>query len=238
MDILKNDWLTDGLIDFEFKKYTVLAYLKTVKENFRRNQLFPFLSDLVFHYNNLMTVRSNKELIYENFPKTISRADFKKLKITYKTIVKDDDLMIEIEDIISYTIPQFENTLNEGKEIYEFIESNVSITTVGVTPIYSKEGYLMLNQGKSREVNIYRYKISIFQGSDEEYRGINTEFLLQSCYSLTHPFEKIKLDLIRLFKEMPNPATFLVRSNFTVPVSHTLLPVAKRILIKEISKAA
>jgi len=69
MDIIKNDWLTDELIDLEFKKYTVLAYLKTVQEYFRRNQLFPFLSDLVFHYNNLITVRSNKELIYDNLSK-------------------------------------------------------------------------------------------------------------------------------------------------------------------------
>ncbi len=238
MDELKKDWLTDGLIDFEYKKYMVLAYLKTVKENFRKNQLFPFLSDLVFHYNNIWTVKSNKKLIYENFSKTISKADFRKLKITYRKIVKDDDLMSEIEEIISYTIPQFEYTLSEGKEIYDFIESNVTLSPVGLTPIYSKEGYLMINQGESRDVNVYRYKVSIFFNQEEEYRGIHTEYLMQSSYSITRPFENIKLELIRQFKELPNPATFLVRSSFVVPISQTLLPVAKRMLIKELSQEA
>ncbi len=238
MDILKTDWLTDGLIDFEFKKYTVLAYLKTVKDHFRKNQLFPFLSDLVFHYNNLMTVKSEKSLIYENFPKTITKADFKKLKITYKKIVEDDEFMREIEDIISYTLPQFEYTLSEGKEIYEFIESNVTLSPIGLTPIYSKEGYLIINQGESRDVNVYRYDVSIIYSQEEEFRGIHTEYLMQSVYSITRTFEKIKLELIKLFKELPNPATFLVRSEMVVPVTQTLLPVAKRMLIKELSKNA
>lgn len=238
MEKLKNDWLTDGLIDFEYKKYILQAYLKTVKESFRKNQLFPFMSDLVFHYNNLMTVKSNKELIYENFPKTISKADFRRLRITYKKIVRDDGLMSEIEEIISYSIPQFELTLNEGKEIYEFIESNISLTSVGLLPIYSKEGYLMINQGESRDVTVYRYQVSIFHSEDEEFKAINTQFLNQSTYSLTRSFENIKLELIRQFKELPNPATFLVRSSFAVPLSQTLLPVAKRMLIKEISTAA
>ncbi|MEQ9423274.1 MAG: hypothetical protein RJQ09_02565 [Cyclobacteriaceae bacterium] len=238
MENLKNDWLTNGLIDFEYKKYVLLAYLKTVKQNFRKNQLFPYLSDLVFHYTNLKTVKENKKLIYENFPKTISKADFKKLKITYKKIVKDDDLMSSIEEIISYAVPQFECTLNEGKEIYEFIESNLSISPIGVSPIYSKEGYLMLNQGDKKDVNVYKYQVSIFQSEAEEFRGIHTEFLMHSEYSISHTFESIKLELIKQFKELPNPATFLVRSNFVIPIPQTLLPVAKRLLIREISKAA
>ncbi len=238
MDILKADWLTDGLIDFEYKKYTVLAYLKTVKGNFRKNQLFPFLSDLVFHYNNLMTVKNQKNLIYDNFPKTITKADFKKLKITYKKIVEDDDLMREIEDIISYTAPQFEYTLSEGKEIYEFIESNVTLTPIGLTPIYSKEGYLIFNQGESKNVNVYRYQVSIFFSKDEEFKGVHTKYLMESSYSITRPFEAIKLELIKQFKELPNPASFLVRSSMVVPMSQTLVPLAKRLLVKELSQNA
>ena len=238
MDILKENWLTDGLIDFEFKKYTVLAYLKNIKSHFRKNQLFPFLSDLVLHYNNLTTVRNNKELIYESFPKQISRADFKKLKITYKKIVKDDDLMNEIEDIISYALPQFEYTLSEGKEIYEFIESNVTLSPVGLTPIYSKEGYLMINQGESKDVNVYKYQMAVFYNQDDEYKAIHTQHLMESSYSITRTFESIKLELIRQFKELPNPATFLVKSDLVIPINQTLLPLAKRLLIKELSQAA
>ena len=66
MEQLKVDWLTDGLIDFEYKKYVLLAYLKNVRANFDDKKLYPFMSDMVFHYQNLMTIKSNKSLLYEN----------------------------------------------------------------------------------------------------------------------------------------------------------------------------
>jgi hypothetical protein len=42
MEKLKENWLTEGLIDFEYKKYVLLAYLKSVKESFSRVELYPF----------------------------------------------------------------------------------------------------------------------------------------------------------------------------------------------------
>ena len=66
MTELSKDWLTQGLIDFEYKKYILLAYLKNVRQNFQGQILYPFLSDLVFHYRNLLSIRENKQLIYEN----------------------------------------------------------------------------------------------------------------------------------------------------------------------------
>ena len=63
MDQLKENWLTEGLVDFEYKKYLLLAYLKKVKESFTRMELYPFLSDLVFHHRNLMAIKENKAMI-------------------------------------------------------------------------------------------------------------------------------------------------------------------------------
>ena len=60
MDSLKHDWLTEGLIDYEYKKYVLLAYLKDVSRRFNQSELYPFMSDLVFHYRNLIKVRESK----------------------------------------------------------------------------------------------------------------------------------------------------------------------------------
>ena len=76
MEQLKHDWLTEGLIDFEYKKYILLAYLKDIRKRFDVNQLYPFMSDLVFHYRNILKVKESKKLMYENFPETLSKADF------------------------------------------------------------------------------------------------------------------------------------------------------------------
>ena len=81
MMLLNENWLTQGLMDLEYKKYILLAYMNEVKQNFGTRRLYPFLSDLVFHYNNLKTLKENKKLIFQNFPKEISKADFEKLEI-------------------------------------------------------------------------------------------------------------------------------------------------------------
>jgi len=77
MEHLKDNWLTEGLIDFEYKKYQLLGYLKRVKESFYRVELYPFLSDLVFHYRNLMTLRENKLMTGESFPKELATLVYK-----------------------------------------------------------------------------------------------------------------------------------------------------------------
>jgi len=87
MEKLSKDWLTQGLIDFEYKKYLLLAYLQTVKNSFDRIELYPFMADLVFHYRNLLAVKENKALIRESFPKEISLEEFKKLELSYKQLV-------------------------------------------------------------------------------------------------------------------------------------------------------
>jgi len=167
---LKQNWLTDGLIDFEYKKYVLLAYLNEVKENFDLQKLYPFLSDLVFHYQNLQLLKNNKKILYENFPKSLTKADFKKLKLSYKLVIEDDKMMKELEEIVGYSLPLFQNALNEGKDIYEYVESKVEITPIGVTPIYADEGYMLVDQKDESLLMIYRYQITVFENSKDRYR--------------------------------------------------------------------
>jgi hypothetical protein len=236
MKELNKNWITEGLIDFEYKKYMLLGYLQTVKESFNERKLYPFLSDLLFHYKNLLSIKENKQLIHENFPKEISRADFEKLEIIYKQLVEDDKIMSEIEDIISYSLPKLKQQVIDGKDIYEEIEHHLSISPVGISPLYPDEGYLFFYMA-DRETRIYEYQMTIFESSDEKYRGIHTNFLEAFTKGIGITFESIKLDLVRKYKKLPNPATFLVDTKIHVPFDESLLPIAKRLLVKQISKA-
>jgi hypothetical protein len=238
MDKLPNDWLTQGLIDFEYKKYVLLAYLQNVKKSFNQVQLYPFLGDLVFHYRNLIAVKENQKLIRESFPKEISVEDFQKLELTYRKLIEDDSVMAELESIIEFAIPQIKDSLNEGSVIYEYVESNCEISPVGVTPLYANEGYLFVTQPPEKETNVYRYQVSIFNDSQEQLRSLNTQFVDRVEKSLLNTYERIKLDLIRRYQDLPNPATYLILSRMKFPLTETLMPVAKRLFVKHISKAA
>jgi len=236
MENLKDNWLTDGLIDFEYKKYVLLAYLKNVKDSFQRLELYPFLSDLVFHYRNLVSLRENKLLINESFPKALSAEGLKNLEINYRKIIEDDAVMQEIESIMSYALPQLKASLDEGSFIYEYVESKCEIAPVGITALYNHEGYLFVTQPPETETNIYRYSMTIFRQSVEPMRGIETTFVETSEKSLSLTYENLKLKLIRQFKALPNPAAYVVVSKLKFPFSQTLMPVAKRLLVREISK--
>ncbi len=238
MDRLKDNWLTDGLIDFEYKKYQLLAYFKEVKSSFSRVELYPFLSDLVFHYRNLISLKENHSLIRDSFPKELSPEGLKNLEVNYKRIIEDDLIMQEIESIMEYALPHFKSSLDEGSYIYEFVESKCEISPVGLTSLYANEGYLFVTQPPEKETHVYRYQATIFEQSTEMMRGIHTRFMLTAERSLSSTYENLKLSLIRQYSELPNPSVYLVLSKLKFPFDQTLMPVAKRLLVKQISKAA
>jgi len=235
MDKLSKDWLTQGLIDFEYKKYVLMAYLQTVKGSFGKVELYPFLADLVLHYRNLLALKENKALIRESFPKELSLEEFKKLEISYREMIEDDSVMCELESIINFALPQIKDSLQEGSVIYEYVESQCEISPVGVTPLYAKEGYLFVTQPPEKETNIYRYQMSIFEGSQEQLRSLNTEFVERVEKNPSNTYERLKLDLIKKFKDLPNPAAYLILARMKFPFVETLMPVAKRLFVKHIS---
>lgn len=238
MEKLSKDWLTQGLIDFEYKKYVLLAYLQTVKKSFGKVELYPFLADLVFHYRNLVAVKENKVLIREAFPKELSLEEIKKLELSYRELVEDDRIMNELESIIDFALPHIKSSLQEGTVIYEYVESNLEISPVGVTPLYANEGYLFVTQPPEKETNVYRYQVSIFEDSKEQLRSLNTQFVESVNKNMLNTYERIKLDLIKKYKDLPNPAAFLMLSKLKVPFTETLMPVAKRLFVKHISQTA
>lgn len=237
MESLKDNWLTDGLIDFEYKKYVLLAYLKEVKASFNRVELYPFLSDLVFHYRNLLTLKENKALIHECFPKEITPESIKNLELNYKRIIEDDLVMQELESIMEYALPKFKSSLDEGSFIYDYVESKCEFSPVGLSSLYTQEGYLFVAQPPEKETHIYRYQVSIFEQSNEMMRGIHTHHIMTTERTLSNTYENIKLNLIKQYTELPNPSAYLVVSKLKFPFNQTLMPVAKRLLVKHLSDA-
>jgi hypothetical protein len=101
MKALSETWFADGYIDFELKKYTLLAYLQEVNKYFNQNKLYPQLADVIFHYHNLVAFRENKKFLQEQFPKKLTGVQLEKLQTLYEQIIQDDELMQELEEIIN-----------------------------------------------------------------------------------------------------------------------------------------
>jgi hypothetical protein len=231
---LPQNWLTDGLIDFEYKKWILLAYLQEVQRSFDRQALYPELSDLIEHYRNLTKLHENKLRLKGSMPKKLTGADLQQLKLFYESLVQDDELMQELDAIVSFSIPKIKQALDQGKNVYEWVESQVSLTPIGIYPLYQREGYLLVQERQKVEACIYRYDVQVFQQEGERYGGINLEFLEQQPITLMNTYERIKLDLVKRYRDLPNPATFLLVAGLECPFEETLLPVAKRQLVRKV----
>ena len=125
MQSLSKNWITESHIDFEYKKYMLLAYLQHVSENFEDQRLYPYLADLIEHYRNILLFRDSKKNLLEQFPAQLKGADFESFKLVYEKLTDDDSLMKEIESIVEFSIPQMQSYLKEGKKLYDFIEEHL-----------------------------------------------------------------------------------------------------------------
>jgi hypothetical protein len=235
MKQLSETWFAEGYIDFELKKYTLLAYLKAISKHFDENKLYPQLADLIFHYNNIVAFRENKKYLQEQFPKKLTGIQIEKLQVLYEQMIEDGELMQELEEIISFAAGKMKVTISSGTEIYEFVEENMSISPVGLLPLDVQEGYFFLRAGNTKNTRVYQYRLSIFDKHDERYRSIKTSFVDTLQRSMIYTYENMKSELIKKRQEMPNPAVYCIETELSFPVEETLLPIAKRSLVKYIS---
>lgn len=238
MKTLSETWFADGYIDFELKKYTLLAYLQEINKYFNQNKLYPQLADIIFHYNNLSAFRENKKFLQEQFPKKLSGVQIEKLQVLYEQMIDDDELMKELEEIITYSAGKMKKAIINGTEIYEFVEDKLTIFPVGLVPLDNVEGYFFLSEGTYSSTRVYRYRLSFFEKHDEQYRSIRTEYIDSWERNMVNTYENIKAELLKISTAFPNPAVYSIETPLKFPVEETLLPVAKRSLVRYISKAA
>ena len=232
MKQLSETWFAEGYIDFELKKYTLLAYLKEISSYFDQNRLYPQLSDLIFHYNNIVAFRENKKYLQEQFPKKLTGIQIEKLQLLYEQMIEDSELMQELEDIINYSADEMKTTISNGAEIYEFVEQNLTISPVGLVPLDSQEGYFFLSAGNSKATRVYHYRLSFFEKHDERFRSMKTSYIDLLQRSIVNSYENIKYNLIKTRSELSNPAVYCIETELQFPVEETLLPIAKRSLVK------
>jgi hypothetical protein len=236
MKTLNKNWITEKLIDFEYKQYILLAYLSEVEKAFEKKQLYPYFAELIEHYKNAKLIKEQQSALAESFPKKLLGFNKETLQPEFEQLINDNSLMQEIIQIVEFSIPKFEYYLNEGKKIYDFIESHTQITPVGVIPLNNDFGYVLLKDASSKTV-VYSYEISLFENADEKYRGVYTKYVSTFTKSINNNFEQIKSQLLKEYRNWPNPATYAIETDLKIPFLETFLPIAKRLLVKTVQTA-
>jgi hypothetical protein len=155
--------------------------------------------------------------------------------LQYHSLVGEDDRLAEVEDIVEYALPRVKKLLEEGREIFNFIDDCIEIGEVGLMPLHHDEGYFLLRGGNSKEVKAYQYRVTVFEQANERFRSIRSEFVGEFAFGLANSYQSIKLDLIRNRRKMPNPATFFICSRLEFPEEESLVPVARRKFMRHLA---
>jgi hypothetical protein len=233
--MLSETWFIEGYVDFELQKYRLLAYLQEVNKYFNQTKLYPQLSDIIFHYNNLVSFRDNKKLLQDNFPKQLNQVNMQNLELVYEQMLQDSEVMQELEHITNFALSTMKGTIDNGTEIYELIEKQLRIEPVGIMPLYKNEGYMLLRYGTYTEIRAYFYTVTLFEHKDARYKGVKIDYIDKWEKTIANTYEHIKQDIIKMIRTHPNPAVFSIESPLSVPLQETLLPIAKRALIRHIT---
>ena len=238
MEQLAKTWITDGVLDPEYKRYIMLAYLQTVGLAFRENKLYPKLAEVIAHHEQLLRFRQSHDAMQAVFPQQITGVNVQEQRLDTIPLLNDSPELRQIREIVDTAIPAFEQVLHEGKSIYDFVETHLHIEPVGISPLYKLEGYVLLHDGHAKDVSIYRYKLSRVTRSDGKYSTLQTDFIGRQRKTLEVTFEAIKHRLIADHPELPNPACFRVQTDLKFPLIETYLPVSKRLLLQQLLQAA
>jgi hypothetical protein len=217
--------------DFERTQYEILGALRSVREEFARNKVYPFLAELVDLHSTLVTIQRATDDIRRALPNRIKSIDWEKKEVIYEQVELADEDAALVEELIEWAVPHIRETIEEGTTIYEFVEENMSVESVGLIPSYVEEGYLFVPEHSADQMHVIRYAVSLFTGPDRRYRSLKTTLVdsLPVDTVRTTP-ETVKLDLIET-GDLPNPATYFFDTDLDFPFEDTIFPIAKRKLL-------
>lgn len=237
MQPLSLELFTGAVDDVERTQYQILGGLKRARTAFEERRVYPYLGRLAELYGALVTVLKRTEAFRTPETGQITGLDWEKKVLTYEWPELEDTEMAVVEDLIRWALPHIREAIEEGRSVYEHVEDNMEIETVGIVPSYLQEGYLMVPEREADQLHVLRYQLSIIQEEGEKHRALRTIHLktVEQKGVDVHPSD-VKLNLLEERRDLPNPATYFSNTALDVPYTETLLPVVKRRLIRHLSK--
>lgn len=233
---LSLDLFTQVHSDVEKRQYRIMAALKEIADDYRRNRIYPHLAHLAGLHNTLEDIRTRLADLRSKFPKRIKKIDFVNREIEHEIVFVDGSDVAKVEELIEWALPLIKARIEEGKTIYEYVDEEIRISEVGIVPHYRDEGYFFVPDNEEARLVLFQYEMSIFHSAEDRYRSLKTRFLkeVEQDRVLLSP-NSIKLELIRERRELPNPATYEFQTELQFPFRETIFPVVKRKLMQQLS---
>lgn len=220
--------------DLELSKYKVLSILGRYSNALHKNKLYPALAELISIKNELDLLVEQMSLFDAEFVLNLNFADFSEDIPLSNPVQYDEDSLTKVTEFIKWALPEIDKAIDEGKAIFDFVDENIQLHEVGIMPVYKNEGYFFIPDVKHDLMKIYRFEMSLFSTEENPLRTLKSK--LVDLISLQAPETKspyeLKHGLVKKFTDLPNPSCFSFETDIDFPFVETILPVAKRKLVR------
>lgn len=235
MAALDLEMFTNGAKNPQQAQIDIVAALGSITNAFRKNRLYPGLAEMIELTSALETVRSNRAQYDGNLPRRLSGVDLENKSLQFESIYADPEFIGQMFALVDWAVPHLQVVTDEGVTMFDFVTQNLNVNVVGIMPMYRDEGYALIPDHRNGLLHVLKYELSLYMSHGDRYRALKTMELetTRLMHGANAP-EDIKDHLMRDHKDLPNPATYYMDTDLDFPFDETILPVAKRRLMREL----
>jgi|SRR5210317_966046 hypothetical protein len=245
------DWIIQQPIDFEYKQYLILDYVKKAEEKLERFELYPTFQELSLLYSSAQRVLDHGQFI--TFKREPEEGDDEILLIDliYNTIrFKDDEEGEEIIKCAEFASEKFKDLFMVAKSLWSIVNDSISVGKIvnekSVTVGKRGNGFFHFTYGG--ELYVYQFNIRrmvnttdhnktftqrIYQGEQKDLQYIIDNFNIFDRNSDLYP-ECESWDDEKRLKRIENSPIFEMVINQDFPLEGCLLSLIKRKLMSYI----
>jgi len=222
-------WLTDGEVDYELKRYKMLAILSNLRKELSSYNVWSVIECAEAQLDHLYRVKYEIEVKDEQL-KVAKDIDFINFEIIYEQLNTDQSQINEIMDsIVDDAIVEFGDIYMDARELWRDIESQVRLTWVPSKPPLLNEGYVAIPYEDSFKVYYFEKPTKM----TNSWRNINFQYI--------EDIEKTEDALLKFYDSIQNDKETLMFARISVahpaiPHKEAVLPVTKSILFNRLVK--
>ena len=201
--------------DMEKSRYQLLNKFKLCEMEFNQSRLYPTYQMLINIYQQIVNVMNNHNKIFnKEYTDALNEEEMaEKQKLINDEIEKSFELM-------HWAFSHLNKTLETGRAIYDFVDENINIESIGLNSEHNKEGYFIVPDNRSRMLKIIKYEKNLYKILKTKEVG-NYEFNI-----ILIPKNVVRNYIIS--DDILNQIIYYLDTELSFPFSQTILPVAKR----------
>lgn len=227
-------FLFQNNIDVEYNKYILLDQLQKSARSFEKQALFPYYKQLLKQYTGLKQLKESIDQLHRGFIKELRVIDLQNQQLTYSQHTTNH--FTEQYLFVEEALPCIQKLLHQGKQLHDSIKKDMTMRIVGLEPLYTKEGLLLIHEKTVPAHHLFYYSTYIIEDQQEDYVDFKTTHI-QSFLGKEDAYnsEHIKYHYVQQHqKDFPAPITYLVELESSIPVMETALPIAREMLLDRI----